>query len=48
MSDSAQYDNPGRLPLRSMIPRGDFYEKFEKIGETLTKNENILTHYSVA
>ena len=27
-SDSAQYDTPGRLTLRSMIPRGDFYEKF--------------------
>ena len=26
--DSAQYDTQGSLTLRSVIPRGDFYEKF--------------------
>ena len=26
MSDSPEYDTPGRLTLRSMIPLGDFYE----------------------
>ena len=33
---------------RGRIPRGDFYEKFKKLGEILTKIENILTPYSVA
>ena len=29
MSDFPEYDTPGRLTLSSMIPLGDFYEKFE-------------------
>ena len=41
--DSTQY----RVTLRSIILRGDC-EKFEYLSENETKNENILTHWSVA
>ena len=47
-SDFAQYDTLGKLTLRSMIPRGYFYEKFEQRGEILTKIENILTQCPMA
>ena len=43
-----QYDTPGRLTLRSMIPREDFYEKLRLTRRNLSKIENILTHWSVA
>ena len=42
-------DSPGSwVTLRSMIPRGDFYKKFEQLCKILTKIGNILTHFSVA
>ena len=45
--DSTQYDTTQNLTLRSIILRGDS-EKFEYLSEDETKNENILTHWSVA
>ena len=40
MAESAQYD--------TVILQGDFYEKFDKLGEIVTKIDNLLTHWSVA
>ena len=45
--DSAQYDTVRNLTPRSLI-LGEDSEKFEYLGENETKNENILTHWSVA
>ena len=45
--DSAQYDTAQNLTLRSMILRGTS-EKLEYLGKNKTKNENVLTHWSVA
>ena len=42
--DSVQY----RVTPRSTILRGVNLEELEYLGENNTKNENILTHYSVA
>ena len=44
---SAQFDLAGNLTPRSMILRGTL-KKYEYLGENETKNENILTHWSVA
>ena len=40
------YDTARRLTLRSIILRGDT-EKIEYFSKNETKNENILTHWSV-
>ena len=40
MAESAQYD--------TVILQGDFYEKLDKLGEIVTKIDNLLTHWSVA
>ena len=40
MAESAQYD--------TVILQGDFYEKFDKLGEIVTKIDHLLTHWSVA
>ena len=45
--DSAQYDTVRNLTPRSLI-LGEDSEKFEYLGENESKNENILTHWSVA
>ena len=45
--DSAQYDTAQNLTLRSMIMHGTS-KQFEYFGENETKNETILTHWSVA
>ena len=45
--DSAQYDTAQNFIPRSMILRGTS-KKFEYLGENETKNETILTHWSVA
>ena len=44
--DPAQYDTARNLTLRSMILRGTS-KKYEYLGENETKNETILTHWSV-
>ena len=45
--DSAQYNTARNLTPRSMIQRGTS-KQFEYLGENKTKNETILTHWSVA
>ena len=45
--DSTQYHTARNLTPRSMILPGTS-EKYEYLGENETKNENILTHWSVA
>ena len=45
--DFARYDNAQNLTLRSMILRGTS-KKYEYLSENETKNETILTHWSVA
>ena len=44
--DSAQYDTARNLTQRSMILCGAS-KKFECLGENKTKNEAILTHWSL-
>ena len=45
--DSAQYDTAQNLTLLTMLLRGTS-EKYEYLGENETKNQTILTHWSVA
>ena len=45
--DSTQYHTARNLTPRSMILPGTS-DKYEYLGENETKNENILTHWSVA
>ena len=47
MSDFPQYDTLGRLTNHSMIPRRDFFKKFEELGKIFIKIANVLTHWSV-
>ena len=45
--DSAQYGTAGNLTLHSIILHGT-PEKYEYLSENKTKNETVLTHWSVA
>ena len=46
--DSTQYDTTQNLTLRSMILRRTSEKLGKYLGENEMKNENILTHWSVA
>ena len=47
MIDSARYDTGRNLTQRSMMLRGTM-EKYKYLSENEAKNENILTHWSMA